>query len=255
MKVNKNSSMEKSISRNIKSKSRVENFGEVFTPDWMVKKMLEQPEIKAKTESLTATFLESAAGEGAFLVEILKRKLYVADQESTDAKEFGEKCLIALTSLYGIELLEDNIVMLVMNMVSEFNNVYIETINRKYNEKADEHVLDSAKIIIRANMVQGDALKRQRRNGDPIIITEWELLPIKRGIRKIQRTEYTFDAIIEGNGPTGTVQQRYAEQLDLDLFSEEENKSLKLPSGDVEVECHYVLVKLTDIYKQLIEID
>lgn len=245
--------MEKSISRNIKSKTRVENFGEVFTPKQMVDRMLEQPEIKSKTESLTATFLESAAGEGAFLVEILKRKLHVADQESDNAKKFGEKCLIALTTLYGIELLEDNIVMLVMNMISEFNNIYIETVNRKYNEKADKHILNSAKIIIRANMVQGDALKREARDGSPIIITEWELLPVKRGVQKIQRTEYTLDAIIEGNGPTGTVQQRKAEQLD--LFSDSEDFTPDLPTGDIEVECHYVPVKISDVYKQLIEID
>ena len=59
----------------IKSKKRVQKHGEVFTPQRIVKMMLDQPGIKEACESLTATFLEPSAGEGAFLVEILTRKL------------------------------------------------------------------------------------------------------------------------------------------------------------------------------------
>lgn len=42
----------------IKSKERVQKHGEVFTPDWMVKKMLSYPEIQEKLQDMHATFLE-----------------------------------------------------------------------------------------------------------------------------------------------------------------------------------------------------
>ena len=57
----------------IKSKERVQKHGEVFTPDWMVKKMLSYPEIQEKLQDMHATFLEPSAGEGAFLTEILRQ--------------------------------------------------------------------------------------------------------------------------------------------------------------------------------------
>ncbi len=59
----------------IKSKERVQQHGEVFTPQWMVKKMLDVEGIKQACENIDATFLEPAAGDGNFLVAILERKL------------------------------------------------------------------------------------------------------------------------------------------------------------------------------------
>lgn len=46
----------------IKSKQRVQKHGEVFTPSWMVQKMLDTPGIKEACETVSATFLEPAAG-------------------------------------------------------------------------------------------------------------------------------------------------------------------------------------------------
>ena len=105
----------------IKSPDRVKDHGEVFTPKRIVNLMLDQPEIQAKINDLTATFFEPSAGEGAFLVELLKRKLKVARDKSTSASTFNTKSLLALSTLYGIELLEDNVEMLVMNMITTFN--------------------------------------------------------------------------------------------------------------------------------------
>ena len=68
----------------IKSVDRVKDIGEVFTPQKAVNFMLDQPEIKEKVESLTATFLEPSAGEGAFLVEILRRKLNYAQKQNAN---------------------------------------------------------------------------------------------------------------------------------------------------------------------------
>jgi len=111
--------------RLIKSSKRVKDHGEVFTPRRIVALMLDQPEIKQVLSSLTATFLEPAAGEGAFLTEILSRKLVLASQLSDSIEAFEQKALIALTSLYGIELLVDNTELLVIHMYRVFYQEYL----------------------------------------------------------------------------------------------------------------------------------
>lgn len=202
----------------IKSADRVKDHGEVFTPKWVVDKMIDQPEIAAKVKSLTATFLEPSAGEGAFLVEILDRKLKYAAQLSKSAHEFGNYALMALSTLYGIELLEDNVEMLVMNMKDTFTDNYRELMADEYQEKPDQKVYNSAKVIIRANMAQGDALKKIDTSGNPIIFSKWQSI----GKTKVQRTEHTFEAIVNGT---------------LELF----------PTR------HFIPCKWTDIYKEEIE--
>lgn len=227
----------------IKSADRVKDHGEVFTPKRIVNLMLDQPEIQAKINDLTATFFEPSAGEGAFLVELLKRKLKVARDKSTSASTFNTKSLLALSTLYGIELLEDNVEMLVMNMITTFNQAYTHGIIT-FNKKPNTKVLDSAKTIIRANMAQGDTLKHITRDGSPIIFSEWTSVG-----SKVQRTEYTFESIITQSGPTGTVQNA-SEQLDLfagtDTFDDTPKaEQTKLPK--------YALCNWVDIYKQKLE--
>ena len=90
----------------IKSKERVQKHGEVFTPNWVVNLMLDQ--VKSQTDNIYATFLEPSAGEGAFLTAILERKLESVKQQF-DKKFWKTKSLFALASIYGIELLEDNL--------------------------------------------------------------------------------------------------------------------------------------------------
>ena len=221
----------------IKSVDRVKDIGEVFTPQKAVNFMLDQPEIKEKVESLTATFLESSAGEGAFLVEILRRKMEYAKSQSKTNDELQKNFLLVLSTLYGIELMQDNVEMLVMNMNNTFRDVYFTSIDH-----ADQNnkILKSAQTIISANMAQGDALTRKTATGEPIIFSEWK--PI--GKNKVQRTEYTFDSIVEGGGPLGSVQHQYEQ---LDLFTDDESEA---EEQDVQ---HYLPVKWEDVYKRLVE--
>ena len=86
----------------IKSVDRVKDIGEVFTPKKTVDFMLDQPEVKEKVNSLTTTFLEPSAGEGAFLVEILKRKLLYAKSLANTEKDLQNRFLQVLSTLYGI---------------------------------------------------------------------------------------------------------------------------------------------------------
>ncbi|EPC92920.1 hypothetical protein Lpp27_17589 [Lacticaseibacillus paracasei subsp. paracasei CNCM I-4648] len=206
--------------RLIKSSSRVKAHGEVFTPKRIVTLMLDQPELQEPLHSLSATFLEPAAGEGAFLTEILSRKLELANQISSHIKEFEQNALIALTSLYGIELLVDNTELLVMHMYRVFYQEYLRQLS-KYNDPENNKVLKSALTIIKANMAQGDALTGKNKNGDDIIFSEWTLLPVKRGVQKVQRTEYTLDAI-KTNGPSVDGQPQVHGSKELTLFDLEE---------------------------------
>ena len=146
----------------IKSADRVKDIGEVFTPKKIVDFMLDQPEIQEKVNSLTATFLEPSAGEGAFLVELLKRKLSFVTEQSKDMKKMQINFLRALSTLYGIELMQDNVEMLVINMVNTFRDVYFNTFS---HEDQDQKVLKSANVIISANMAQGNALTRKTNTG------------------------------------------------------------------------------------------
>lgn len=221
----------------IKSSDRVKDIGEVFTPKKTVDFMLDQPEIKEKVNSLTATFLEPSAGEGAFLVEILRRKLEYAKTQSITQKEMQNNFLLVLSTLYGIELMEDNIEMLVMNMNNVFRDVYFNTFDP---EEQSPKVLKSAQTIISANMAQGNALTRKTATGEPIIFSEWT--PV--GKNKVQRTEYTFDSIIDGGGPLGSVQKKYEQ---MDLFAEDDHLQ------DEKNICHYVPVKWEDVYKKIVK--
>lgn len=166
--------------RLIKSVRRVKEHGEVFTPKRVVKVMIDQPELQKALHSLTATFLEPAAGEGAFLTEILSRKLNLASSMSDSIEDFERNSLIALTSLYGIELLVDNTELLVMHMYRVFYQEYLRQMG-KYQASEKKKVVKSALTILKVNLVQGDALTGKNKNGDDIIFSEWTLLPLKRG--------------------------------------------------------------------------
>lgn len=92
----------------IKSRKRVADHGEVFTPPWTVEAMLNL--VKNETERIDSCFLEPACGSGNFLLRVLERKL--AAVELKFGKSDFEKrhyALLALMCLYGIELLPDNI--------------------------------------------------------------------------------------------------------------------------------------------------
>ncbi len=230
--------------RIIKSSDRVKDHGEVFTPQRIVDLMLDQPEIQTKINDLQATFFEPSAGEGVFLVELLKRKLKVAMGQSTSVKSFNNKSLLALSTLYGVELLEDNVEMLVMNMITTFNLEYSRIINDKSAGKVNQHVLDSAKVIIQANMVQGNTLEKTTSDGSPIIFSEWK----PESGNKVQRTEYTFESIINQSGPTGTVQGATEE---MDLFAD--TGFFDDSKNDDSAMKQYSLCGWTSIYKQNIK--
>ncbi len=92
----------------IKSKQRIADHGEVFTPAWMVEAMLDL--VKEESERIDSRFLEPACGSGNFLVRVLKRK-FTAVELKFGKSDFEKRqyALLALMCTYGVELLSDNI--------------------------------------------------------------------------------------------------------------------------------------------------
>ncbi|MUV07059.1 N-6 DNA methylase [Planococcaceae bacterium Storch 2/2-2] len=243
------------MERIIKSKVRVQKHGEVFTPNRIVKEMLDVPGIRESCENLTATFLEPAAGEGAFLVEILDKKLeMVSEQYNDDLKQYENYSLLALSTLYGIELLEDNAQICVMNMYGKYYQCYQKQVEF-HQGRIKKNVLDSAKKIISLNIENGNFLTRQANSGQPIVFSEWKPLNLRKTTKvlKVQRTEYTLDALYENikntSGKSLKSIPSEPEQLDIFSFLEEEH--------EVEVkerkEMIYVPVPIVDVYKEEME--
>lgn len=185
--------------RIIKSKKRVQIHGEVFTPKRIVNKMLDTPGIKEETQRIESRFLEPSAGEGAFLVEILKRKLdFVRKNYNESLAQYENYSLFALSTIYGIELLDDNLATCILNMYDVYRDKYAQVLD-EYGKQAKTKVLESAKLIIKTNIVQGDFLKRTNDNGRDIIFSCWEPLgELGKNIRiQVSRTEYSLNEIVE----------------------------------------------------------
>jgi hypothetical protein len=168
----------------IKSKQRVADHGEVFTPVWMVDAMLDL--VKGESERIDARFLEPAFGSGNFLVRILQRKL--AAVEMKFGKSDFEKqhyALLGLMCTYGIELLADNIAECSTNMLEVFAT-YLGLKDTDDLYRAAQHVLAQ-------NLVHGDALTMLTAAGQPIVFAEWGYL----GKGKFQRRDFRFDALTQ----------------------------------------------------------
>lgn len=168
----------------IKSKKRVADHGEVFTPPWMVEKMLDL--VKGESERIDSRFLEPACGSGNFLIAVLQRKL--AAVELKFGKSDFEKrnyALLGLMCCYGIELLADNIAECRANMLE----VFAEYLSLK---ETDELYLAAA-FVLSQNLVHGDALTILTQDGQPITFAEWGYL----GKGKFQRRDFRFQALAQ----------------------------------------------------------
>mgnify|MGYP000983715487 CR=1 FL=1 len=235
----------------IKSKARVQKHGEVFTPKKIVKLMLDQPGIKEACEDLTATFLEPAAGEGAFLVAILERKLkMVTKKYNKSIKQIENYSLLALSTLYGIELLEDNAQACAINMFHKFNELYLKQ-TQKFGAGVNDRVLSSATTIISANIEQGNFLTRKKPNGKPIIFSEWKAINLDKKPVTIEviRTEYTLDDIFENALKSDGEVLKGVEKLhQTDFFALIDGDTTVENKRDTAVEPKYIKTNITDVY-------
>lgn len=164
----------------IKSKKRVADHGEVFTPPWLVEAMLDL--VKGETERIDARFLEPACGSGNFLVPILKRKLAAVELKYGKSDfERRHHALFGLMCCYGVELLADNIEECRANMLEVFSDFL----------PGDEEAFRAAMFVLSLNLVHGDAMTMRDTNGAPIGVVEWGYL----GKGKYQRRDFRLDVL------------------------------------------------------------
>ncbi|MCZ0710911.1 N-6 DNA methylase [Microbacterium paraoxydans] len=182
----------------VKSKQRVADHGEVFTPAWLVEDMLNL--VKAESERIDARVLEPGCGSGNFLVPVIRRKL--ATVELRYGKSDFERrhyALLGLMCIYGIELLADNAAECRANLIDVFAS-YLQL------SPADAWYI-AAERVLAANVVQGDALTMTTigtapgTHGRPIVFPEWGYL----GKGKYQRRDFRYDSLTQRASFQGTL--------------------------------------------------
>ncbi|MBO4704266.1 MAG: hypothetical protein J5647_00840 [Spirochaetaceae bacterium] len=180
----------------IKSRKRVQDHGEVFTAEREVKAMCDL--VKDETERIDSRFLEPACGDGNFLAEILKRKLAVVEKLYSKSISDWEKFSIqALTSLYGIDILQDNARICRERLFNIWLNEYQRLFDKKINLTEQDEIKKAATFILNRNILCGNALslkevdETQNDTDHPIIFSEWSFVS-----SNIKRRDFTFRELV-----------------------------------------------------------
>jgi hypothetical protein len=170
----------------VKSKQRIADHGEVFTPDWIVEEILDL--VKNETERIESRFLEPACGDGNFLIPILKRKLAVVLKRYGKSEfEKPHYSLYALMSLYGVEILVDNVHDCRKNILNTFAQIL--------KLAPGDTLYQAAVQVLAANIVHGDALNMTECTDErqSILFPEWTYL----GKGRFARRDFRFATLTQ----------------------------------------------------------
>ena len=180
----------------IKSKKRVKDHGEVFTQEREVNAMLDL--VKNETERIESRFLEPACGNGNFLAPIVERKLALVKKKyGSSQAEFERNAFLAISSIYGVELLQDN----VEACIERLYNVLHETYAKLYKNKCKAEFSKSIRFVLKRNILQGDALTLKKPDGkEHIVFSEWAL--VNGGMIKRRDFEFRELADFDPRRPT-----------------------------------------------------
>ncbi|MGN1053515.1 MAG: restriction endonuclease subunit M [Candidatus Scatosoma sp.] len=169
------------------------NHGEVFTAEREVKAMCDL--VKDETERIDSRFLEPACGDGNFLAEILTRKLAVVRKKYGKSRSDYEKnAVLAASSIYGVDILQDNVFACRERMFGIWNKEYTAVCKKDCNNETREAV----KFIFSRNIVCGNALtlccvdENGNDTEEPIVFSEWAFITGSR----MQRCDYTFAELL-----------------------------------------------------------
>lgn len=205
----------------VKSKQRVADHGEVFTADREVNAMLDL--VQQETERVDSRFLEPACGDGNFLAEILRRKLKAAIKRAIPPRkkkpvplEYEKQSVIAIASIYGVDLLRDNIIACRERLFEIWDQKYFEICTNEVNDDCR----DAVRFILSRNIVCGNALslKEVDENGNdtdkPIVFSEWSFI---LGT-KVQRKDYRFDRLLAGEyEPQANIDKSISKRASIDV--------------------------------------
>ncbi|KAA6337683.1 hypothetical protein EZS27_014255 [termite gut metagenome] len=180
---------ENSIDKQVKSKKRVADHGEVFTSEREVNAMLDL--VKDETERIDSRFLEPACGNGNFLAEILNRKLKIVEKRYGNVQlQYERYAIIAISSIYGVEIQEDNAIECRERLFTVFNDKYASL----YKDKCKEECRQSAHFLLNRNILWGDALDfTNPQTKEPIVFSEWSAV----NGSMFKRRDYIFSLLVE----------------------------------------------------------
>jgi len=175
------------------SKKRVADHGEVLTGKREVNAMLDL--VKHETERIESRFLEPACGNGNFLAEILDRKLAVVEKRYGKSQlDFERNAVLAVSSLYGIDKLPDNVSQCRERLFNVFDKVY----EARFPRTSKAGCRDAVRFILARNIIWGDALDLKTCNEPrvPIVFSEWS--PVNGSLLK--RRDFTFRDLLDHEG-------------------------------------------------------
>ncbi len=203
------------MNEQVKSRQRVADHGEVFTAEREVKAMCDL--VKDETERIDSRFLEPACGDGNFLSEILSRKLAVVRKKyGRNASDYEKNSLLAVSSLYGVDILSDNVAACRERLFVIWNNEY-KTVCRL---AADDDVCRSVRFILDRNIICGNGISMRLvdENAEdtpvPIVFSEWAFITESN----IQRRDYTFDELLNGEPPDPDQFSLFVQETDEGTF-------------------------------------
>lgn len=187
---------EKAQKTQIKSKKRVAEHGEVFTAEREVKAMCDL--VAQECDRIDSRFLEPACGNGNFLAEILTRKLAtVKKMYKSNPYDYERYAVLAITSVYGVDIMQDNVQECRERMFSLWDKEYKTVCKKSINDETREAV----KYILSKNILCGNALtlmcvdENQKDTDTPIIFPEWSLM---LGT-KLKRRDFRLDVMLKAN--------------------------------------------------------
>ncbi len=167
----------------IKSKERISGFGEVFTSEKEVKAMLDL--VLEETNRIDSKFFEPACGNGNFLIEILTRKMGVIKHLYAKSQiEFERYTFSAVSNIYGVDILEDNVLECRERLYDYTNNMFTTIFQNN-----SSNFLKIIKYVLSKNILHGDALTLNVPNTNkPIIFAEWSFTSGSN----VKRSDYTL---------------------------------------------------------------
>lgn len=201
------------MNKQVKSRQRVADHGEVFTAEREVKAMCDL--VLPETQRIDSRFLEPACGDGNFLAEVLSRKLAVVRKKYRRSTiDYEMNSLLAVSSLYGVDILTDNVAACRERLYKLWAKQYKSVCKSECSD--DMH--RSIRFILERNIVCGNALtlccvdENCNDTDEPIVFSEWAFITGAN----IQRSDYTFaellsqdEAQLSISGDEGTFLQKY----------------------------------------------
>ena len=192
----------------IEKKSKISEFGEVFTSEKEVNSMIEL--VKNELERIESRFLEPACGDGNFLSVVLTKKLEIVYKKyKKSLYEFEFKSLIAISSIYGIEIQEEH----VDKCVFRLYEIWLDFYKKVAKDKIDKNLVKSIQYILKKNIVLGNALTyRNDLKNQPILFSEWN----KSRNNQIIESIFSFEYIVSDTKVDNNQISLFQNELDFD---------------------------------------